>query len=100
VENSARLSLRLFVAADSPDSTIAVANLETLFPANGGSGAADIEIVDVHKDPARAARDAILVTPTLLKLSPSPPCRILGNLKNRAALLELLGVGADFRADP
>jgi circadian clock protein KaiB len=85
------LSLRLFVAGGSPDSAIAIANLKALFPAAEGSQV-DVEIVDVHQDPARAARDAILVTPTLLKVSPAPPCRILGNLKNREALLGLLGI--------
>jgi circadian clock protein KaiB len=85
------LSLRLFVAGDSPDSTIALANLKALFPNNGDSGV-EIEIVDVQRDPARAARDGIIVTPTLLKVSPAPRCRILGNLKNRDALLHLLGI--------
>ena len=85
------LSLRLFVAGDSHDSAIAIANLKALFP-NDASTPAEIEIVDVQREPARAARDRIMVTPTLLKVSPSPPCRILGNLKNREALLHLLGI--------
>lgn len=89
-----RLSLRLFVASDSPDSAIAIANLERLFP-NGEDGAVDIEIVDVQRDPARAARDGIMVTPTLLKMSPSPACRILGNLNNRAALQRVLAIDVD-----
>jgi circadian clock protein KaiB len=85
------LSLRLFVAGDSPDSRAAIANLKGLFP-NGARSQVEIEIVDVQREPARGARDGILVTPTLLKLSPSPTCRILGNLKNRDALLRLLGI--------
>jgi circadian clock protein KaiB len=92
------LSLRLFVAGDSPDSAIAIANLEALFPSNEGSDV-EVEIVDVQREPARAARDAIMVTPTLLKVSPPPPCRILGNLKNRGALLHLLGIDL-ARPDP
>lgn len=87
----AGLSLRLFVAGDSPDSAIAIANLEALFP-NNGSSAVEIEIVDVQRDPDRAARDRIMVTPTLVKVAPSPRCRILGNLRNRDALLRLLGI--------
>jgi circadian clock protein KaiB len=87
------LSLRLFVAADSPDSPIAIANLEALFPGDQAS-LVEIEIVDVQREPARAARDRIMVTPTLLKVSPSPRLRILGNLSNREALLQLLGIDA------
>ena len=85
------LSLRLFIAGDSPDSSMAVANLKALFP-NGASSQVEIEIVDVQREPARGARDGIIVTPTLLKVSPAPACRVLGNLKNREALSRLLGI--------
>jgi circadian clock protein KaiB len=87
----ARLSLRLFVAGGSPDAATAVANLEGLFSADERSDV-QIEIVDVESDPERAARDGIMLTPTLLKVFPTPGCRILGNLKNRDALLDLLGM--------
>jgi circadian clock protein KaiB len=92
------LSLRLFVAGDSPDSAIAIANLRALFP-KSESSLIEIEIVDVQREPAKAARDRIMVTPTLLKVFPSPGCRILGNLKNRDALLHLLGIELP-RPDP
>jgi circadian clock protein KaiB len=92
------LRLRLFVAGDSPDSAIAVANLRALFPREKGSDV-HIDIVDVQREPGRAARDEIMVTPTLLKVSPSPRFRILGNLTNGAALLRLLGVERP-RLDP
>lgn len=85
------LSLRLFVAGDSPDSATAIANLEALWAPHERSQV-EIEIVDVQREAARAARDGIVVTPTLLKISPSPRCRILGNLKNRDALLQVLGI--------
>ena len=85
------LSLRLFVTGDSPDSSAAIANLKALFP-NGALSQVEIEIVDVQREPARGARDGIIVTPTLLKISPAPACRVLGNLKNREALSRLLGI--------
>jgi circadian clock protein KaiB len=93
-----KLSLRLFVAGDSPDSAAALANLHALFP-NGARAGVDIEVVDVQREPARAERDGIMVTPTLLKVSPAPSCRVLGNLKNGDALLHLLGI-APSRQDP
>jgi len=92
------LCLRLFVAGDSPDSAIAIANLEALFPKDERTRV-EIEVVDVQREPGRAARDAIMVTPTLLKISPAPRCRILGNLKNREALSHLLGIDLP-RPDP
>jgi circadian clock protein KaiB len=90
------LHLRLFVAGDSPDSAHAIANLKALFADSAGVEV-EIEIVDVQREPARAARDGIMITPTLLKISPAPPCRVLGNLKNRAALLNLLGIEPEAR---
>ena len=85
------LHLLLFVAANSPDSAIAIANLNALFPKDQRSGV-HIEIIDVERDPARAHREGVMVTPTLIKVSPRPTCRILGNLKNGTALLQLLAV--------
>ncbi len=85
------LHLLLFVAANSPDSAIARANLMALFPDDQRSGV-EIEIVDVAVDPVRASREGVMITPTLIKVLPRPTCRILGNLKNRDALLQLLGV--------
>jgi len=92
------LRLRLFVAGESPDSITAIANLQALFPDDERPDV-EIEIVDVEREPARAARDRVVVTPTLLKGSPHPTCRILGNLKHGDALLQLLGVGP-ARRDP
>jgi circadian clock protein KaiB len=89
--NQGGLHLLLFVAANSPDSATAIANLTALFPNDEGSGV-QIEVIDVERDPARANREGIMVTPTLIKVFPRPTCRILGNLKNRDALLQLLGV--------
>jgi circadian clock protein KaiB len=87
------LALCLFVAGDSPDSVVAMANLEALFPAAERSHV-QIEIVDVQRDPERAASHRIIVTPTLLKVAPAPQCRILGSLRNRDALIQLLEIEA------
>jgi circadian clock protein KaiB len=92
------LSLRLFVAGNSPDAAVAIANLKALFPEDENHEV-EVEVVDVQREPARAARDGIMVTPTLLKLSPAPRCRVLGTLKNRDALLSLLGIERP-RPDP
>ncbi|MEO8198076.1 MAG: circadian clock KaiB family protein [Thermoanaerobaculia bacterium] len=91
------LLLRLFVAGDSADSALAIANLHALLPEKSVSQSGlevSIEIIDVQREPARAARDNVMVTPTLLKVSPAPPCRILGNLRNRTSLMVLLGLPA------
>lgn len=84
----ASLQLRLYVAGGAPNSLTARANLATLAAALGHPG---LEIVDVLDDPVRALTDGILVTPTLVKIAPSPVCRIIGNLSDARRVLALLG---------
>jgi circadian clock protein KaiB len=50
----------------------------------------DVEIVDVLRAPERGLRDGVLVTPMLVRLTPPPERRILGNLSDRATLLGVL----------
>jgi circadian clock protein KaiB len=44
------------------------------------------------KHPEVGLRENILVTPTMIRLAPLPVRRIIGNLKDTAALLALLGL--------
>ena len=83
--------LRLYVAGASPNSLTAIANLKAL-EARLSPAAFELEIVDVLIHPRRALTDAILVTPTLIKLQPAPSCRILGNLRDADLLLSSLGL--------
>jgi circadian clock protein KaiB len=51
----------------------------------------EMEVIDVLEAPDRGVRDGILVTPMLVKIGPLPERRLLGNLRDRTALLEALG---------
>ena len=51
-----------------------------------------IELIDVLKDPMRALADEILVTPTVVKLSPAPEQQIIGNLSEEEEVLRALGL--------
>lgn len=85
------LRLRLYIAADSPNSVAAVANLRALL-AERPEVQVDLEIIDVLRSPEQGLRDAITVTPMLVKAEPLPMRRVLGNLRDRAALLGALGL--------
>jgi circadian clock protein KaiB len=80
-----RLRLRLYVAGTAPNSVRAIANTRAVceqhFPERH-----EIEVIDLLKHPERAMADEILVTPTLMKLSPRPQ-RVIGNLSDTAQLL-------------
>lgn len=82
---------RLYVAGEAPNSTAAVANLRSLCETHL-NGRHEIEIVDFLLEPGRALADGVLVTPTLLKLSPPPVRKIIGNLSRTATVLTSLGL--------
>ena len=85
---------RLYVAGDAQNSVQAVANLGAICKEHLPEGC-DIEIVDVFREPKRALADGILMTPTLVKLAPSPaPKRIIGTLSQTQPVLDALGLHA------
>ena len=84
---------RLYVAGDAQNSTLAIANLTTLCRTHL-LGRHEIEIVDVLKEPHRALTDRVFMTPTLVKLGPSPARRIIGTLSHAQPVLDALGLGA------
>jgi circadian clock protein KaiB len=82
---------RLYVADDSPNSMQAISNLHALC----GKYLAErheIEVVDVLREPKRALDDGILLTPTLVKLSPPPIRKIVGNLNQLQPVLLALNL--------
>ena len=82
---------RLYLASGAPNSVRALANLYAIcrkhFPDSHR-----IELIDVLKEPLRALAEAILVTPTLVKISPEPELQIIGNLSDEGEVLRALGL--------
>ena len=89
-KKKAGLVLRLYVAANAPNSLLAIANLKAICEAHFPAGH-KLEIVDSLKEPLRALADGIIVTPTLVKLLPLPVQRVIGNLSDTTQLLLTLG---------
>jgi circadian clock protein KaiB len=82
---------RLYVAGDALNSALAVANLTALCRARLPDRH-HIEIVDVFREPKRALADGVYMTPTLVKLAPSPVRRIVGTLSQTRPVLQALGL--------
>jgi len=81
----------LYVAGSGPNSARAIANLKAICAEHFDSRH-HLEIVDLLTQPLRALADRIIVTPTLLKLSPLPVERVIGDLSDaRRVLLTLAG---------
>jgi circadian clock protein KaiB len=89
----AHFKFRLYVAGDAMNSTRALANLKA-FCRTHMTNQYEIEIVDVFREPQRALADGIFMTPTLVKLAPSPGVRIVGTLSQVEPLLQALGLEA------
>jgi circadian clock protein KaiB len=81
----------LYVADTAQNSTQAIANLKALCGTHL-PGRHAIEIVDVFNEPRRALEEGIFMTPTLVKLAPSPQKRIVGSLSQTQPLLRALGL--------
>lgn len=84
---------QLYIAGDALNSAQALANLTTLCQAYLPDRH-ETEVVDVFKDPQRALADGIFMTPTLIKLAPSPMRRIVGTLSQTQTVLQALGLEA------
>lgn len=88
---SVTLAFRLYIVGDAPNSIRALANLGVLRERHFPS-AHQVEVVDVSLQPLRAQKDGVFMTPTLLKLSPEPTCRIVGTLSDPVVVLAALGL--------
>jgi circadian clock protein KaiB len=85
-----KLQLRLYVAGNAPNSVRAIANARAICEEHF-NGSHDLEIVDLLDHPVRGLADGIVVTPTLLKVSPLPVQRVIGNLSDTSQVLLALG---------
>lgn len=84
-------SLTLFVAGRTGRSAQAIANLQRLC-SGLPDGSCSVTIIDVLEHPEIAEDRRILATPTLIKESPPPARRLIGDLSQAAILMDALGL--------
>jgi circadian clock protein KaiB len=77
------LRLRLYVASGAPNSVTAHDNLKLVLEENGVD--AELEVLDVFEHPEEAARDGVMVTPMVVRVSPEPAVRMFGTLEGGVA---------------
>ena len=85
------LKLRLYVAGDAPNSSLARSNLQSILGV-ASKGSYELEVVDCLREPKRALNDGVIVTPTLKKLAPAPTQTIVGALTDAARVRAALGI--------
>ncbi len=85
-----RYNLSLYITGASPQSVLAVNNIkhicETYLP-----GQYDLEIIDVYQQPGVAISEQIIAAPTLVKKSPLPVKKLIGDMSDTGKVL--LGMG-------
>jgi len=91
VRRATQYRFRLYVAGEAQNSAQAVANLKALCRSHLPDRH-EIEVVDVLREPKRAQAEGVLMTPTLVKLAPSPTRRIVGTLSQTLPVLQALGL--------
>ncbi len=92
-----KVRLRLFVAGDTARTGVAVRSLQALI---GSSLPADteLEVVDVLAHPEIAEEFGVLATPLVIKLTPAPQRRVIGDLADLPRLADALGVDRVLRS--
>ena len=85
-----RPALRLYLAGNTPGGRRALQSRARLIAE--ADGRIDIEVVDVLAHPEEAENAGILATPTLSDESVSPPRRLVGDISDRAQVLEFFGI--------
>jgi len=80
-EDEGRWDLRLFVSNHTPRSMAAFANLKRICEEHL-AGHYRIEVIDLLKQPQLAKEEQIVAIPTVVRRSPLPPRRVVGDLSN------------------
>jgi circadian clock protein KaiB len=86
---TAQCVLRLYVAGSTPQSSRAIRNLKAICEANAPNRYV-LTVVDLYAQPERAREDQIVVAPTLIRQSPLPIRRVVGDLSNTERVLAAL----------
>jgi circadian clock protein KaiB len=85
--------LRLFITGHTEKSMRAVRNITHLCEQHL-HGAYNLEVIDVYQQPELAAKHQLVAAPTLLKVLPLPPRKMIGDMSDSGRVLAGLGIRA------
>ena len=83
--------LRLYITGATPNSAKAVSNIKTICN-QYLQDRYDLKIIDVYQEPEVAKREQVIAIPMLVKLSPLPVKRLIGNLSDIEKVLKGLDI--------
>ena len=85
--------LRLLVTGATPNSSRAIANLKEICETYL-KGKYELEIIDVYQQPLIAESEQIIALPLLIKKSPLPQKRLIGDMSDMEKVLRGLSLSA------
>ena len=88
----AKYVLSLYVSGSTLKSALAVENIKRICEQHL-KNRYDLEVIDIYQQPSLAREDQIVAVPTLIKLSPLPLRRLIGDLSDLKKVL----FGLDLR---
>jgi len=83
--------LKLYVSGASPNSLRAIDNLQQILETHL-AGKYNLTIIDVRQDAAMAEQQQIIALPMLIKVSPLPERRLIGDMSDLRKVLNGLGI--------
>jgi len=81
--------LRLYVTGASHNSVRAINNLKLICDAQLPAGY-KLDIIDIYQQPAIANQEQIVALPLLIKLSPLPVKRMIGDMSDTQKVIKIL----------
>jgi circadian clock protein KaiB len=91
------ISLKLYVAGKTGIGSTAERNLAAMV--EDLRSKVEFEIIDVLEQPAVAVQERILATPALVRTSPPPRRKVIGDLSDKKLVMISLGLDGPLDAD-
>jgi circadian clock protein KaiB len=89
--NNVAYSLRMYVTGASPNSAKAISNIKNICETHL-SGMYELEIIDIYQEPLKAQTEQVIALPMLVKSSPLPFKRLIGDMSDTKKVLRALGL--------
>lgn len=94
-----KLVLTLYISHTNPELDSLIAQLcEALIEEYDGSGAFEINVINVLKMPEKAVANDVFVTPTLVREVPEPVIKVLGTLAKTKEIIT--AITSNFGDEP
>jgi circadian clock protein KaiB len=84
----------LFISGTTPQSQKAISSVRKMLEGHL-HGEYELEVIDVYQNPDRAKEEQIIAVPTLVKRTPAPLRKFIGDLSDEKKIIE--GMGARMK---